>query len=147
MRFPTAEFFEDDSGEGKVYFVFPRNMIKLRGFNCAMRTEKLFPAKELVFREDDGTYYAVSLSFGLFAEGETAEEAWNNLKHATIGYLIMCVKENESDEQIYRGAPKEYIALSEQFAKWHVKPLAKEASKRYAMRTQSYSKNDSYITA
>jgi len=112
-----------------------------------MKKNRFFTAKELVFRESDGTYYAVSLSFGVFAEGNTAEEALTNLQHATIGYLMMCIKENETEEKIYRGAPKHYIDVCKDFEKEHIKPPQKFAKKRYTSRMSSYSSEGSYVYA
>ena len=77
--------------------------------------KKVFPAQEMAFKEKDGSFYAVSMSFGLFAEGETAEEALKRLSEATIGYLKMCLEGNEKDKDIYRGVPKEYNKMYDLF--------------------------------
>lgn len=106
-----------------------------------------YPAKEFVFQQTDGSYYAVSLSFGLFAEGETSEEAITHLKHATIGYLMMCFQENESEEEIYRGAPQEYVKMYEEFVHEPIKPSPKSARKKFWIRSNNYEQSESLVLA
>lgn len=72
--------------------------------------QRSFHAREICFREEDD-FYAVSLDFDLFAEGKTKEEAMQRLREATMGYLLMCVQENEPDTEVYRPAPKKYLDM------------------------------------
>lgn len=77
----------------------------------AMRT---FTVRQIVYKKDS-KYLAVSLDLDLLAEGKTMGEAMDSLHEASIGYLTMCLQDNESDEIIYRKAPKKYFDLYELF--------------------------------
>lgn len=71
---------------------------------------RFFIAREMVYPKDS-KYLAVSLDFDLFAEGSTKGEALDRLREASIGYLSVCLEDNEPDEKIYRKAPKKYIDI------------------------------------
>lgn len=59
-----------------------------------------------------GEYFiAVALEFDIVTQGDTLMEALNNLNDAVKGYLLVGIQDNETDEQIYRKAPKKYFDL------------------------------------
>lgn len=62
----------------------------------------------IVVYKDEGQYVAVSLEFDLFAEGDNPMITLKRLFDATIGYLKVCIEDNEPDMVIYRKAPKKY---------------------------------------
>lgn len=75
---------------------------------------RTFTVKEIAYKKDS-RFLAVSLDLDLMAEGKTMGQAIDRLREATIGYLTMCCKDNESDKEIYRKAPKKYFDLYELF--------------------------------
>lgn len=74
--------------------------------------KRTFTAREIVYKKNS-KYLAVSLDFDLFAEGSTSGEAMDRLHEASVGYIIMSCEDNESDENIYRKAPKKYFDIYE----------------------------------
>lgn len=68
---------------------------------------RMFKDRIIAYKKGD-LYLAVSLEFDLLAEGNSIMQAVKRLRDATIGYLEMCCKDNESDSEIYRKAPKKY---------------------------------------
>ena len=76
-----------------------------------------------------GTYLAVSLEFDLLTEGCSIKEALERLHDATFGYLQTCYQENETDNEIYRKAPKKYQDLYELFIELSEKKRMKEEEK------------------
>ncbi len=60
-------------------------------------------------------YLAVSLEFDLMADGKTIKQSLDRLHDATSGYLQVCCEDNETDEEIYRQAPKKYQDLYKLF--------------------------------
>ena len=107
-----------------------------------MNKSHIFTAQEMAFQEKDGTFYAVSLSFGLFAEGATCEEAFAELHAATLGYLIMCIADQESQEKIYRGAPEKYQKMYHTFLRQQqvqsIRPHRALARKSVAIQARGY---------
>lgn len=76
--------------------------------------KRIFHAREIVYKKG-GRFLAISLDFDLMAEGFTMGEALDRLHDATLGYLSMCLKENENNKEIYRKAPKKYFDMYELF--------------------------------
>ena len=75
-------------------------------------------------------YLAVSLEFDLLAQGKTIKEALDRLHDAVLGYLETCCMDNESDEEIYRKAPKKYQSLYDLFVELDSKKRKKETEKK-----------------
>lgn len=69
--------------------------------------QRIFKDRIVSFKEK-GIYIAVSLNFYIVAEADDLDTAIERLKDATLGYLEVCLEDNESDELIYRPAPEEY---------------------------------------
>ena len=69
--------------------------------------QRIFNDRIVLFKED-GIHVAVSLNFYLVAEADDMETAFKRLKDATTGYLEVAIEDGDSDEEIYRQAPKEY---------------------------------------
>lgn len=69
--------------------------------------ERFFKDRIIAYKKNT-TYLAVSLEFDLMAEGKSIRQALERLYDATSGYLQMCCEDNETDEEIYRKAPKKY---------------------------------------
>ena len=65
----------------------------------------------MAFKEKDWTFYAVSISFWLYSEWNSISDVFSKLHDATIWYLTMCINDNESKEEIYRWAKKEYLDM------------------------------------
>ncbi len=76
--------------------------------------QRIFKVREIAFKKNS-KFLAVSLDLDLMAEGNTMGQAIDRLREATVGYLSMCCKDNESDKEIYRKAPKKYFDLYELF--------------------------------
>ncbi|MFA5829050.1 MAG: hypothetical protein WC843_00935 [Candidatus Gracilibacteria bacterium] len=85
---------------------------------------RIFTVREIAYKKDS-KFLAVSLDLDLMAEGKTMGQAIDRLREATIGYLSMCCKDNESDKEIYRKAPKKYFDLYELFKELNEKSTSK----------------------
>ena len=75
---------------------------------------RIFKVREIAYKKDM-KFLAVSLDLDLMAEGKTMGQAIDRLREATIGYLTMCCKDNESDKEIYRKAAKKYFDMYDLF--------------------------------
>lgn len=73
-------------------------------------SHRVFTVREIAYKKDP-KFLAVSLDLDLMAEGKTMGQAIDRLREATVGYLTMCCKDNESNKKIYRRAPKKYFDL------------------------------------
>ena len=72
--------------------------------------KRSFTTKIICYKKND-QFLAVALNFDLIDEGDCMGEALSRLEENIVSYLIMCVKEKENDESIYRKAPKKYFDL------------------------------------
>ncbi|MFH1534138.1 MAG: hypothetical protein ABID64_04370 [Nitrospirota bacterium] len=90
-------------------------------------------ADRVIAYKKDHNYLAVSLEFDLLAEGNSIMQALERLHDATSGYLEMCCKEEESDEEVYRKAPKKYQDMYDLFVELSEKKRKKETEKRKEM--------------
>jgi hypothetical protein len=66
---------------------------------------------QLVAYKKGNVFIAVALDFDLFVEGSSLGNALNMLDESIRGYLIMCIEDGESDDQIYRKAPQKYFDI------------------------------------
>ena len=95
---------------------------------------RFFRDRILTYKDND-QYIAVSLEFDLFAEGKSSGQALERLVDATMGYLQVCVEDNEKNENIYRPAPQKYqkmFALNEEIGKILSRKTAKGTLERKA---------------
>lgn len=106
-------------------------------------TEHSFRAREICYQEGED-FHAISLDFDLFAEGKTREEAMQRLRDATMGYLLLCIQDNELDEEIYRTAPKKYHDMFQYYLEEAKTPRKSEKKKKgkYHKKVFSVSTND-----
>jgi hypothetical protein len=74
--------------------------------------KRTFVARQIAYKKGS-KFLAVCLDFDLIAEGKTMGEAIDRLRDAILGYLVMSIKDNEKDEEIYRKAPKKYFDLAQ----------------------------------
>ena len=88
---------------------------------------RIFTVREIAYKKDS-KFLAVSLDLDLMAEGKTMGQAIDRLREATEGYLTMCCKDNESDNTIYRKAPKKYFDLYALFKELDEKKQSKSKS-------------------
>ena len=93
-----------------------------------MRT-RTFRDRVIAYKKGD-KYLAVSLEFDLLAEGKNVMQALERLHDASSGYLQMCCKDNETDEEIYRKAPKKYQDMYHLFVELSEKDRKKEGEKK-----------------
>lgn len=90
---------------------------------------RFFKDKIIAYKQGE-KYLAVSLEFNLMAEGKTIKESLDRLHDATSGYLQICCEDNETDEEIYRKAPKKYQDLYQLFVELTEKKKKDEEEKK-----------------
>lgn len=73
-----------------------------------------FTTKIICYKKKEG-FIAVALDFDLIDEGGSLSEALSRLEENILGYLKMCLNEEETDKNIYRKAPKKYFDLYDLF--------------------------------
>ncbi|MBI5753972.1 hypothetical protein HZA40_02400 [Candidatus Peregrinibacteria bacterium] len=79
-----------------------------------MDKKRIFTSKIICYKKDQ-LFLAVALNFDLISEGSSMPEALTRLDNNVKSYLVMCLEDNETDEQIYRKAPKKYFDMYELF--------------------------------
>ncbi|MBD3330265.1 hypothetical protein GF354_01910 [Candidatus Peregrinibacteria bacterium] len=89
---------------------------------------RTFVDKVIAYKKEK-IYIAVSLEFDLIAEGKSIMQALERLHDATSGYLEMCCKDNETDEEIYRKAPKKFQDMYDLFVELSEKKRKRDDEK------------------
>ncbi|HBB02460.1 MAG: hypothetical protein US89_C0012G0037 [Candidatus Peregrinibacteria bacterium GW2011_GWF2_38_29] len=90
--------------------------------------KRIFTTKVICYKKND-KFIAVALDFDLLDEGDCMVKALSNLHENIISYLKMCVKEHESDKNIYRKAPKKYYDICDLFVELQKKHEEKNENK------------------
>ncbi len=90
---------------------------------------RTFKDRVIVYKKGQ-KYISASLEFDILAEGKNPIQAIERLYEATSGYLEMCCKDNESDDEIYRKAPKKYQDMYNLFVELAEKKRKKEKEKK-----------------
>jgi hypothetical protein len=76
-----------------------------------------FKTRVIAYRKSDG-FIAVALDFDLLDEGGSLSESLCRLEKNINSYLIACLEDKETDEEIYRQSPKKYQQMYEMFQEW-----------------------------
>ena len=82
--------------------------------------KRVFHTRIIAYKKKD-IYIGVALDFDLVVQGDSIQQALQHLHESITGYLLMCVEDNESHEQIYRPAPKKYFDLHSLFLELQAK--------------------------
>ena len=90
---------------------------------------RTFKSKVIAYKKGN-KYISCSLDFDLFAEGDNIQQSLERLYDAIRGYLKVSLEDNETDEEIYRSAPKKYHNLYDIFTDLINKQRKKEEEKQ-----------------
>ncbi len=90
---------------------------------------RTFKSKVIAYKKGD-RYISCSLAFDMFAEGNSIQQSLERLDDAIRGYLKVSLEDNETDEEIYRQAPKKYHNLYDIFTDLINKRRKKEKEKQ-----------------
>ena len=100
-----------------------------------------FSTRIIAYKKGDH-YLGVALDFDLMVQSESLEQALYELKSCIESYLITCVQENESDEDIYRVATKKYQNLHGLFVELQMKNERSKGHIENYLGTLSYNQKE-----
>jgi hypothetical protein len=94
---------------------------------------KIFQTRVVIYKKDN-LYLGVALDFDLLVQGKSPSQTMARLDDCIGSYLKMCLKDNESDEEIYRKASKKYFDVYNLFLdlqKQKVKSKKEQLKRKY----------------